>query len=404
MSHGRNEITLKIVVSPGRLGLTLQVVGGGAEITKVDAASMLHGQVHVGDLIVSVDGKRVRTMEDVKAGQERVRNLEIVTSSSSALRLRPGIVRVVNEIHGMTTEASTAAATIPDTTSPITTKTQGRKYPDGHTNSEYYQMDRDMIKINTPQTQQGISKPSHNHPFPNLDKLGGVGDSPAAESKREALLSELLQYDRRYNKKTTLTLRRGGCRFQPICIPIERKRKEYATIDRENMEKELDKEALNNLIMQEHNGNYETMDNIINAWASFCDGTDADAASMMLFYLAKHYPNLYVKNVKKTLEKDLVEMATKRHYKVSEKKRDIKKRQISHTELPPDFVSHDGTSDISWNTRYSELLQYKEEFGDCKVYTRSELGVWVLSMRALKRKGKGKALTPKRIELLDNIG
>lgn len=82
MSHGRNEITLKIVVSPGRLGLTLQVVGGGAEITKVDAASMLHGQVHVGDLIVSVDGKRVRTMEDVKAGQERVRNLEIVTSSS----------------------------------------------------------------------------------------------------------------------------------------------------------------------------------------------------------------------------------------------------------------------------------------------------------------------------------
>jgi len=138
------------------------------------------------------------------------------------------------------------------------------------------------------------------------------------------------------------------------------------------------------------------MDRFLNAWGEYCSGTDADAASMILFYLAKHYPQCYVKNIKNSDNNNVATgMATEK----------VNGPAAIHDpiELPFDFVSHDGTSDIKWNTRYSELFKYKEEFGDCKVFTKSELGQWVMVMRDHKRK-HAKVLTPRRIELLDNIG
>ena len=47
--------------------------------------------------------------------------------------------------------------------------------------------------------------------------------------------------------------------------------------------------------------------------------------------------------------------------------------------------------------------QYKEINGDCKVYSKSELGKWVCSQRSCKISAS-KNLSPKRIELLDNLG
>lgn len=119
------------------------------------------------------------------------------------------------------------------------------------------------------------------------------------------------------------------------------------------------------------------------------------------------------------------EMATKKHEKMT---------GPPPVELPPNFVSYDGTNDIKWNTRYAELMQYKGEHGDCKVgtpqqqiternfpraqhfinspcsshsplfrrqvYTKTDLGRWVCSQRSA-RASMAKNLSSKRIELLD---
>mmetsp|Transcript_25653 Transcript_25653/g.46428 ORF Transcript_25653/g.46428 Transcript_25653/m.46428 type:complete len:350 (+) Transcript_25653:1240-2289(+) len=115
------------------------------------------------------------------------------------------------------------------------------------------------------------------------------------------------------------------------------------------------------------------------------DGAEEDAANMILFNLAKRFPQCYVKNF---------EMATKKNEKIT---------GTPPVELPPNFVSYDGTNDIRWNTRYAELVKYKEKHGDCKVYTKTDLGRWVCSQRSA-RASTAKNLSSKRIELLDNLG
>lgn len=110
----------------------------------------------------------------------------------------------------------------------------------------------------------------------------------------------------------------GQTRYQVLCVPLKL---------RDNTTRELDTRF--------HNYNKQTklFDKFLGAWASFCDGTQADAANMILRYMAKRFPQLYLQNV---------EVATNAH--------------ITKQELPPDFVSYDGTKDVKWNTKYGELI------------------------------------------------
>lgn len=74
---------LMLTVSPGRLGLTLAMVPeGGARIKHVDPACTFRGQLSVGDRIVTIDGKKIETLEDVQAGRERVRKFGIVKAAA----------------------------------------------------------------------------------------------------------------------------------------------------------------------------------------------------------------------------------------------------------------------------------------------------------------------------------
>jgi len=58
-----------------------------------------------------------------------------------------------------------------------------------------------------------------------------------------------------------------------------------------------------------------------------------------------------------------------------------------------------------WEERYSELLCYKERYGNCDVPQRwpenQGLGIWVSNQRQAKKKGK---LSQERIRRLENIG
>jgi len=59
----------------------------------------------------------------------------------------------------------------------------------------------------------------------------------------------------------------------------------------------------------------------------------------------------------------------------------------------------------SWNSRYDELMRYREAHQNCNVSTHDreyrELGIWVSTQRQVKKAGK---LRPERIRLLDAIG
>ena len=65
----------------------------------------------------------------------------------------------------------------------------------------------------------------------------------------------------------------------------------------------------------------------------------------------------------------------------------------------------------SWDDRYSQLLEYKDEHKNCLVprdYSKNKaLGTWVGKQRTqyrLRREGKQTPLTEDRIKLLDEVG
>ena len=76
---------------------------------------------------------------------------------------------------------------------------------------------------------------------------------------------------------------------------------------------------------------------------------------MILFYMAKKFPQSYVKNFEMTTKK--VEMVEKKIF------------GPPPLELPPNFVSYDGTNDVKWNMRYAALV---------KVSARSEVNFSLL--------------------------
>eukprot|EP00957_Ditylum_brightwellii_P161104 12266220-Ditylum_brightwellii.AAC.1 len=65
----------------------------------------------------------------------------------------------------------------------------------------------------------------------------------------------------------------------------------------------------------------------------------------------------------------------------------------------------------SWDRHYQELLEYKEQHGDCRVPQRYQpnqpLGVWVRKQQEnfkSMQEGKKNPLNPERFELLQKIG
>mmetsp|Transcript_4390 Transcript_4390/g.7779 ORF Transcript_4390/g.7779 Transcript_4390/m.7779 type:complete len:694 (-) Transcript_4390:135-2216(-) len=366
-----------ITVPPGRLGLTLKIVPeGGAEITKINPACSLRGQVHIGDRIVTVDGDKVSTMEDVKVGKERARKFGIVKSSNEdcmATGVPAAAMNATMPTYFANDNTATMNATTPTYFANMTAAlkaTMPISFANNTTAALNTTMPISFANTYTASTTNGTRGTS----FPNLAALGAIGSDQYAMLKRQDILAELLQYDKKNGVNTLARMNKS--RYQVVCVPLKRK-------DR-TANQHLDKETLNDHTFLSYNQHINVMDKFISAWGSYCMGTEEDAINMILFYLAKRNPHCFVKTFQRAT-------------KPNDKGEPI--------EFPPDFFSHDGTNEIKWNTRYSELLKHKEENGDCRVYTKSDLGKWVLSLRSARIQGQGRVLlTPKRVELLDNIG
>jgi len=73
------EQLFHLTVSPGRLGLTIAMnPNGGATITVIDPICTFSSKINVGDRIVTIDGKDVLTLEDIKNGKDRARTFGIM--------------------------------------------------------------------------------------------------------------------------------------------------------------------------------------------------------------------------------------------------------------------------------------------------------------------------------------
>jgi hypothetical protein len=127
-------------------------------------------------------------------------------------------------------------------------------------------------------------------------------------------------------------------------------------------------------------------------------------AALVAHYLAKYHTNAFLQ---------YIDVAQKQ---VGHVKKWVKRKPFEGA--PPDLIMYDGGSrekahDVAWNIRYRELMQFHSTHGHCLVpQSRSgrnlslefhPLRNWVQTMREYKRK-QNKALTVKRIELLNAIG
>jgi len=387
-----------VTAPPGQLGLTLRIEPlGGATITNIAPSKCSFAALlSIGDRIITVDGKKVKTLKDITANVQKHRKLEIEKGraeknmesrpiSYPTMPYRPPITPYFakNTAAGMDAFMAyfsnmTAAlkgsmppalkGSMPPVHVPTPSQSSHDNNPslDGATSAGRKQYEDGSVQTKSPKTKK-------DRKFPNLSSLGAIGDDEEAEQKRRELLTELLQYDKKEDKNTIAKM--GPGYYQVVCVPLHRK--ERAS------NRTRDRETVNNENFLAYNQQLKVMDKFISGWASYCKGTEYDAINMILFYFARQNPQNYVK----TLEK--------------------MKSKGGPADLTTDFVSHDGTNDIRWNTRYSELLKFKEENGHCKPNTKkTSLGKWVLNLRdARKRAAPGaKLLTPKRIQLLDDIG
>ena len=122
----------------------------------------------------------------------------------------------------------------------------------------------------------------------------------------------------------------GPSKYQVLCVPLRRR-------------ESVNKRELDNQTFYQYNKQTKVFDKFLDAWASYCDGTREDAANMILYNMAKNFPQCYVKNF---------DLATKKVQKIE---------GPPPVQLPPDFVSHDGTNDVRWNTKYGELKKVRED-------------------------------------------
>jgi hypothetical protein len=79
--------TKTLIVTPGRVGLTLNVnkTRGGAKITQIDPTCRFRGQIDVGDVILSIDGRKITSVDDMKINANKVRKFQIVPAKEKAV-------------------------------------------------------------------------------------------------------------------------------------------------------------------------------------------------------------------------------------------------------------------------------------------------------------------------------
>jgi len=110
------EERVSLAVAPGRLGLSLKIdkQNGGAMIMSVHPRCAFHGKVDIGDQIVYIDDRKVKTLQDFKVGSDKHRNFIVRRNKKTSDDDKPS-----NNI-SLSPSSKVSAVTEPEDDSPVT--------------------------------------------------------------------------------------------------------------------------------------------------------------------------------------------------------------------------------------------------------------------------------------------
>jgi len=426
------ERTMAITISPGRMGLTLQLLdgvdgGGGARITRIDPSCAFGERVRVGDVLMTINGRTLKFVEDFAYCRERPRRLEFRLAGS------PG--QGGGAAAGTGEKPLATASVVAQKKTAVGTNVVAPSWAsddpairDALHKQRFWQADKDDwwkvpivgSKPVRPALDQeewkkevasalrslgpdatdlerqragrgmppGVAGPVHEpttrKSFDTLNDAGAGGTDLTSSRRRELLLNEVLHFNKRANgDDANLSMARMGAHHYRVLLLPTKRPQAKGTKD----------VAENSKFFRRVNRNSGVFDRFLESWASYIEGGTDDAADMILHYMAGRFPHQYAG-----------------HAAVAEKKIEEASRLGAvppGDELPPGFVSYDGTKDVKWNTLYAELVKYKAEHGHCRVPTKDNvLGNWVTRQRTAKNNPnvKNSHLNDTRMELLNGIG
>ncbi|EJK73296.1 hypothetical protein THAOC_05085, partial [Thalassiosira oceanica] len=230
----------------------------------------------------------------------------------------------------------------------------------------------------------GVAGPVHKpdgrrQTFALLAEAGGTGTDVRSARRREILLEQIIQFNKRAvgdnnhcYSDTKIEFGNHVQKFGVILVPTKKRKRPGEGEGEEEDEdgRRARKAKEDNDAFRAYNKHTKCLDRFLECWASWIGGTVREAARMVCHGLARLYPEEY-----------LGEVATADKYKPSVYEPD---------EPPPGYVCHDGSSpevkaNVQWNLLYSELLRWREEHGNVLVpVKRGDLGRWVARMRSGK--------------------
>jgi len=417
--------SLALTISPGRMGLTLRLLagGGGAAVTRVDPSCAFGRSVRVGDVLLTINGKTLNSAEDFGYGRDGPRRLEFRVAAPQVPMAAASVVRPSNgkraiEKPGSPNAAASNARQICNRHMSTETSMAMHRHRFWRADSKDWwpvppagsaparpaldqagwkeqvasalralgpdpsDHDRQRAGRGLPPGVSGpVREPNARESFPTLHDTGGGGTDLPSRRRREALLSEILQYSRRANgdDPNTCSTRMGAHTYRILMVPTNRRKKDTSSKD----------PAENARFLRQYNKNTGVFDKFLESWAGYIGGDEGDAADMVLHLMANRFPDQYVK-----------------HAAMAQKKVDDALRLGSAgagkgDEVPEGFVSYDGTKDVRWNTLYGELVKFKEENGHCRVPVKNTaLGNFVTRQRTARNNPKTTALSDTRVELV----
>ena len=222
--------------------------------------------------------------------------------------------------------------------------------------------------------------------FALLAEAGGTGTDKRSARRRELLLEQIIQFNRRAvgdnngcYSDTKVEIGNHKQIFGVILVPTKKRKRPRVDSDDEDEDEEerrARKIKEDNDAFRLYNKTSKCLDRFLEGWASWIGGTVKEAARVVCHGLARLYPDEYLGEV---------ETANKQKYRPPVS-------AFEPDEPPPGYVCYDGSSpvlkaNIQWNLMYAELLKWKEEHGNVMVpVKRGDLGRWVARMRANKDK------------------
>ena len=178
-----------LTVSPGRLGITLEKNNhdkiGGAVITNIDPTlcTFLH-LIEVGDRIFTIDGKRVTRLVDVILGKDRERQFGILKKAVADAMMKENDKQLVGN-ENSSNASPTKLSKSNDTVDPSSSREGNHSTTVVATN---------YATTTTPGKKQ----------FPLLTAMNAHTADRPSERLREDLMTELLQWDKKHDKKVSI--------------------------------------------------------------------------------------------------------------------------------------------------------------------------------------------------------